>query len=238
MRRPSTGVAPEGAPSLFLCSLAALVAALLGCAWAAVVFFLAAAFCLHFFRDPERRTPTAPGIAVSPADGKVVKIARMPDPFTAEPRLCVCIFMNVFNVHVNRSPVTGKVVDTAYHEGKFFNASLDKASKDNERCAYAVEDEEGDLWSVVQIAGLLARRIVCRAEPGDTVRRGDRIGMIKFGSRVDLYLPDDWEPTVVVGRRVTAGLNVIAARKHPAGRREQASAAQPKDDGRTNAAAV
>jgi phosphatidylserine decarboxylase len=216
MRRASTGVASEGAPSIFLCSLAALVAAALGCAWTAVVFFAATAFCLHFFRDPERPVPTAPGIAVSPADGKVVKIARMPDPFTAEPRLCVCIFMNVFNVHVNRSPVTGKVVDTAYHAGKFFNASLDKASTDNERCACAFEDEDGKRWCMVQIAGLLARRIVCRAEPGDMLRRGERMGMIKFGSRVDVYLPDGWEPAVGVGQKVTAALSVLAAARMPA----------------------
>jgi phosphatidylserine decarboxylase len=213
MRRPSTGIAPEGAPSIFLCSLAALLAAALGCAWTAAVFFLATMFCLHFFRDPERPVPHAPGIAVSPADGKIVKVARMPDPFTAEPRLCICIFMNVFNVHVNRSPVTGKVVDTAYHAGKFFNASLDKASVDNERCACSVEDEDGRRWSMVQIAGLLARRIVCRAEPGDTLRRGERTGMIKFGSRVDVYLPDGWEPAVGVGQKVTAAVSVIAAAK-------------------------
>jgi phosphatidylserine decarboxylase len=216
MRRPSIGIAPEGAPAVFLCSLAALVAAALGCAWTAAAFFAATVFCLHFFRDPERPVPTAPGIAVSPADGKVVKVARMPDPFTAEPRLCVCIFMNVFNVHVNRSPVAGKVVDTAYHAGKFFNASLDKASTDNERCAYAIEDEDGKRWSVVQIAGLVARRIVCRAEPGDTLRRGERIGMIKFGSRVDVYLPDGLQPAVVVGQKVTAGVSVIAAAQNPA----------------------
>ncbi|MDR2123378.1 MAG: phosphatidylserine decarboxylase family protein [Desulfovibrio sp.] len=215
MRRPSTGVAPEGAPSLFLCSLAALVAAALGCAGAAAVFFTAAVFCLYFFRDPERPVPPAPGIAVSPADGKVVKTARMPDPFTSEPRLCVCIFMNVFNVHVNRSPVAGKVVETVYHAGKFFNASLDKASTANERCAYALEDEDGKRWSVVQIAGLLARRIVCRAEPGDTLRRGERMGMIKFGSRVDVYLPDGWEPAVAVGQKVSAAVTVIAAAQNP-----------------------
>jgi phosphatidylserine decarboxylase len=216
MRRPSTGIAPEGAPSIFLCSLAALVAAALGCAWAAVVFFAAAACCLYFFRDPERPVPTAPGIAVSPADGKVVKVARMPDPFTAEPRLCIGIFMNVFNVHVNRIPVTCKIVDTAYHAGKFFNASLDKASTDNERCAYAFEDEDGKRWSMVQIAGLVARRIVCRAEPGDTLRRGERTGMIKFGSRVDVYLPDGLQPAVAVGQKVTAGVSVIAAAQNPA----------------------
>ncbi|MDR1945753.1 MAG: phosphatidylserine decarboxylase family protein [Desulfovibrio sp.] len=213
MRKPSTGVTPESAPSLFLCSLAALVAALLGSVCGAVFFFLLTAFCLYFFRDPERPSPLAPGIAVSPADGKVVKIARMPDPFTSEPRLCICIFMNLFSVHVNRSPVAGKVVDVAYHEGKFFNASLDKASSDNERCACAVEDADGKRWSMVQIAGLVARRIVCRTEKGDELRRGERTGMIKFGSRVDVYLPDGWEPAVVTGQKVTAALSVIAAAK-------------------------
>jgi phosphatidylserine decarboxylase len=213
MRRASTGVAPEGTPVLFLCSLAAIIAALLGITWAAVFFFLATVFCLHFFRDPERPTPPTPGIAVSPADGRVMKIASMPDPFSSEPRLCICIFMNVFNVHVNRSPVAGRVADVSYREGKFFNASLDKASKDNERCAYSLEDEDGKRWSVVQIAGLLARRIVCRTDAGDALRRGERIGMIKFGSRVDMYLPDGWMPAVVAGQKVTAALSVVAKRR-------------------------
>ncbi|MDR0826582.1 MAG: phosphatidylserine decarboxylase family protein [Desulfovibrio sp.] len=210
MREARVGISPEGRPAIFLCSLAAVLAALLGCALLACVCFLLVFFCCHFFRDPERVVPQGANLAVSPADGKIVKIASMPDPFSGEMRLCICIFMNVFNVHVNRSPVAGKITDLAYHAGKFFNASLDKASGDNERCAYALLDERGQSWSMVQIAGLIARRIVCHAEIGDPLLRGERIGMIKFGSRVDLYLPAGWQPKVELGQKVTAGLSVIA----------------------------
>ncbi|MDR1490133.1 MAG: phosphatidylserine decarboxylase family protein [Desulfovibrio sp.] len=210
MLKANAGITPEGRPAIFLCSLAALLAALLGCAAAAIFFFLLTLFCCNFFRDPERVVPRAPGLAVSPADGRIVKIAPMPDPFSGEPRQCVCIFMNLFSVHVNRSPAAGKITNIVYHEGKFFNASLDKASSDNERCAYALEDEDGKSWSMVQIAGLVARRIVCRAEVGDRVQRGERVGMIKFGSRVDLYLPLGWQAKVAPGQKVFAGLSVIA----------------------------
>lgn len=212
MRKPSYGITPEGAPSIGLSALAALVFALLGYCIPATLFLLLCFFCCNFFRDPERVVPVKPGLAVSPADGKVVKVTSMPDPFTGEPRLCICVFMNVFNVHVNRSPVEGRVADIAYHPGKFLNASLDKASSDNERCAYALEDADGKRWTMVQIAGLVARRIVCRVDIGDGLRRGERFGMIKFGSRVDLYLPDGYEPKVRVGQKVLAGQSVLASR--------------------------
>jgi phosphatidylserine decarboxylase len=211
MRKPSTGITPEGIPSIGLSSLGCLVFAILGWGVPCLLFFLLTLFCCNFFRDPERVTPGGEGLAVSPADGKIVRVAVMPDPFTGSPRQCICIFMNVFNVHVNRSPVTCRINDIAYHEGKFINASFDKASRDNERCAYSLEDKNGDAWSMVQIAGLIARRIVCRVEPGDGLARGQRFGMIKFGSRVDLYLPEGYSPQVVVGQKVLAGQTVLAA---------------------------
>jgi phosphatidylserine decarboxylase len=212
MRNPSIGITPEGAPSIGLTALAAIIFALLDCAPLSLLFLLLCVFCCNFFRDPERVAPSAPGLAVSPADGKIIKIAAMPDPFSGKPRTCVCIFMNVFNVHVNRAPVEGTILDTAYHPGKFINASFDKASYDNERCAYSLEEDEGRRWSFVQIAGLVARRIVCRVEKGDRLTRGQRLGMIKFGSRVDVYLPGGYEPRVQVGDKVLAGQSVIAAR--------------------------
>jgi len=212
MRKPSIGITPEGAPSIFLCALAAEAFAFLGCWPLAVLFLLLTLFCCNFFRDPERVVPQAPGLAVSPADGKVIRVAAMPDPFSNRPRQCICVFMNVFNVHVNRSPLASTVKSIAYHEGKFLNASFDKASHDNERCAYLLEDEDGKDWTVVQIAGLVARRIVCRADIGDTLGRGERFGMIKFGSRVDIYLPEGYLPQVSVGQKVLAGQSVIAAR--------------------------
>ena len=210
MRNASCGVTPEGWPAIGLSAFASLVFAILGLWFPAVLFLLVTLFCCNFFRDPERVTPTAPGLAISPADGKVVKIARMEDPFTGESRQCICIFMNVFSVHVNRSPVAGTVRAIAYHPGAFFNASLDKASRDNERCAYAITDAEGNSWAMVQIAGLIARRIVCRVDEGDTLARGERFGMIKFGSRVDLYLPDSYTPAVGIGETVFAGQTILA----------------------------
>lgn len=212
MRRGSVGIAPEGYPFIVLLGFSALVFAVIGC-WPVAVLLLAGVwFAGHFFRDPERVIPAGPGLAVSPADGKVIKIQPMPDPVSGETRQCVCIFMNVLNVHVNRSPVAGTVKTIAYHPGKFFNASWDKASAENERCAYAIEGEDGT-FAMVQIAGLIARRIVCRVREGEELERGERFGLIRFGSRVDLYLPADYVPTVSVGQNVAAGQSIVARRK-------------------------
>lgn len=212
MRKASIGITPEGVPAIGLCALVTLSLAMLGCATGSFVFMLLTWFCCHFFRDPERVTPTAPGLAVSPADGKVVRVQTMPDPFTGQPRTAVCIFMNVFSVHVNRAPVAGTVTGIAYHPGKFLNAAWDKASTDNERCAYQMTEDGGSTWTFVQIAGLIARRIVCRTDEGDVLARGERFGMIRFGSRVDLYLPDDYSPAVNVGEQVFAGQTIVARR--------------------------
>ncbi|WP_353118468.1 phosphatidylserine decarboxylase family protein [Nitratidesulfovibrio sp.] len=212
MRKASIGITPEGVPAIGLCALVTLSLAMLGCATGSFVFMLLTWFCCHFFRDPERVTPTAPGLAISPADGKVVRVQTMPDPFTGQSRTAVCIFMNVFSVHVNRAPVAGTVTGIAYHPGKFLNAAWDKASTDNERCAYQMTEEGGSTWTFVQIAGLIARRIVCRTDEGDTLARGERFGMIRFGSRVDLYLPDDYSPAVNVGEQVFAGQTIVARR--------------------------
>jgi phosphatidylserine decarboxylase len=213
MRAPSMGLAPDGLPVLWLVTAATLTFAALGWAWAALPALVLLVFCLNFFRDPERVVPQGPGLVVAPADGKVVRLGRAPDPFTGEPRQCVCVFMNVFNVHVNRAPVDATVTRIDYHEGRYINASLDKASEHNERCAIGLEDDGGGRWTMVQIAGLVARRIVCRAETGDALARGQRFGMIKFGSRVDLYLPDDYDISVGMGDKTTAGRTVVARRK-------------------------
>jgi phosphatidylserine decarboxylase len=212
MRQASAGVAPEGYPFILLSAFSALVFAVMGCWVMATVFLLATWFAGHFFRDPERVTPTGPGLAVSPADGKVIRIQPMPDPFSGQLRPCASIFMNVFNVHVNRSPVAGTVKAIAYYPGAFINAARDKASSGNERCACALESAEGD-FTMVQIAGLIARRIVCRAEEGDELARGQRFGLIRFGSRVDLYIPEDYDWQVRVGDKVVAGESVLAQRR-------------------------
>lgn len=210
MVKSSTGIAREGWPIIGLTALASLVFALLGWAFLAFLFLFLCAFSVHFFRDPERVPPHGDGLATSPADGRILHIQPRKDPLTGEECVCISIFMNVFNVHVNRVPVASEIVKITYWPGKFFNASLDKASTDNERCAYRLRGKNGDCWTMVQIAGLIARRIVCRVQVGDQLGLGERFGMIRFGSRVDLYLPPSYVPAVHVGECVVAGQTVIA----------------------------
>ena len=175
--------------------------------WAALPFAMLAVFCLWFFRDPERTAPNGPGLAVSPADGKVVLIRPEPDGRTR-----MAIFLNVFDVHVNRSPIAGQVKSVKYKAGKFLVASEVAASVENEQNTLVVEGD-GTSLEFSQIAGLIARRIVCDKKPGDAVQRGERIGLIKFGSRVDLLFGTEWTLAVKVGERVTAGETVIAKKK-------------------------
>lgn len=184
---------------------AGLAARYLGNIWIALPFFVLAVFCLWFFRDPEREIPQGP-VMVSPADGKVVLIR----PEGGVTRLA--IFLNVFDVHVNRAPVAGTITKIDYHTGKFLVASKDEASTENEQNTFTIE---GDGTRVVfsQIAGLIARRIVCYKKPGDKVAMGERVGLIKFGSRVDILLGAEWKLTVKPGDRVSAGSSVIARRQ-------------------------
>ncbi|MDL2307388.1 phosphatidylserine decarboxylase family protein [Desulfovibrio sp. OttesenSCG-928-C06] len=210
MRKPSIGLTAEGFHSIFIFAFTTIIFALIGCWPMSLIFLLLTWFACHFFRDPERVTTTEKGVAVSPADGKIIRISNLPDPISGETRQCISIFMNVFSVHVNRMPVGGKISTILYKPGRFLNASLNKASQDNERCCYAIEDENGDTWQMVQIAGLVARRIVCRVDEGDELKRGERYGMIKFGSRVDLYIPDGYTPSIMVGDVVMAGQTVLA----------------------------
>lgn len=171
-------------------------------------------WCYYFFRDPERVTPDRPGLIVSPADGIVSLIEPAVPPAELDmadtPLTRVSVFMNVFNCHVNRLPVPGEVLGVAYRPGKFFNASLDKASADNERNSLRVRMEDGRELAVVQIAGLVARRIVCFVQPGAQLGRGDRFGLIRFGSRLDVYLPAGVEPMVDIGQTMVAGETVLA----------------------------
>ncbi|GAU09116.1 phosphatidylserine decarboxylase family protein [Desulfoplanes formicivorans] len=214
MKKPSIGLSLEGLPFIGLTALLVLVFALLEWAIPALLAFVLLFWVVNFFRDPERVIPQEQGVAVSPADGKVVKIETMRDPLTGEDRTAICVFMNVFNVHVNRAPVSGTVEAIRYYPGKFFNASLDKASSDNERNAVRIKDKDGNGWTVVQIAGLIARRIICWTEPGDNLARGDRFGLIKFGSRLDLYLPGGYVPCVRIGDTVLAGQTILASKEH------------------------
>ncbi|MBB97286.1 MAG: phosphatidylserine decarboxylase family protein [Rhodobacteraceae bacterium] len=171
-------------------------------------------WCYYFFRDPERVPPARDGLVISPADGIVSIIEPAVPPaelgMDATPRTRVSIFMSVFNCHVNRVPVAGEVTAIAYHPGKFFNASLDKASAENERNSLRVRMDCGRELAVVQIAGLVARRIVCFIEEGARMSAGERFGLIRFGSRLDVYLPEGTEPLVSVGQTMVAGETVLA----------------------------
>lgn len=175
--------------------------------WAGIPFYILAVFCLWFFRDPERAIPEGP-VAVSPADGKVVLIRP-----EADGRTRMAIFLNVFDVHVNRTPIAGVIKKIKYQEGKFLVASKDEASLENEQNTLVVEGADGTSIEFSQIAGLIARRIVCYKKPGDKVAAGERIGLIKFGSRVDLLFGPEWTLTAQPGDRVSAGSSVIARRK-------------------------
>lgn len=210
MRKPYISITAEGFHSIFLATLCSIVFALMGCIPLALLGLLATAFACHFFRDPERVTPQEKLLAVSPADGKIVRICRAPNPVTGTEMQCVSIFMNVFSVHVNRMPISGVIKKIIYKPGKFLNANLHKASTDNERCIYKLEDEDGKEWYMVQIAGLIARRIICRVDEGDSLKAGERYGMIRFGSRVDVYLPDNYTPLVMIGDKVMAGSTLLA----------------------------
>jgi phosphatidylserine decarboxylase len=171
-------------------------------------------WCYYFFRDPERVTPDTPGLVISPADGVVSLIEPAVPPrelgLPDVPLTRVSVFMSVFNCHVNRAPVAGKVEKIAYKPGKFLNASLDKASEDNERNSLVLRMEDGRILTVTQIAGLVARRIVSLTQEGAVLDRGERFGLIRFGSRLDIYLPEGVEPSVKIGQTMVAGETVIA----------------------------
>ncbi len=207
------GIAHEGYPMLALLALSTIVFALIEWEFLAVIFLGLFFFTLHFFRDPERVTSTDDNIAISPADGKIIRIEDRVDPIDGETKTCISVFMNVFSVHVNRAPVSGVVKKIVYFPGLFLNAALDKASTDNERCAYQMIDEKNNPWTFVQISGLIARRIVCKVQENTLLDRGARFGMIRFGSRVDLYIPKDYTSSVKIGEQVYAGETVLAKLK-------------------------
>lgn len=203
-------IAREGwAHIAVVAALAAAVHYYAGWPWAAPLW-AAAVFVAQFFRDPPRRVPAAPRGVVAPADGKVIALGEAHDPYLQRPAKRLSIFMNVFNVHSNRIPVEGKVMERWYTKGAFLNASLDKASAHNERNALWIRTDEGDDVVVVQVAGLIARRILCYVQPGERVGQGERYGFIRFGSRVDLYLPVGSQFKVALGDRVRGAADLVA----------------------------
>ena len=203
-------VARAGYPPIFGAAFVTLIFALLGMT-NLTLFGLVVTFCFcGFFRDPDRVIPNQPESVVSPADGKVIFVGAS-DGGSFYEGSCqkISIFMSVFNVHVNRIPFDGKVQKVGYHPGKFFSANLDKASLENEHNAVFLETADQKQICAVQVAGLIARRIICKVQSGDDVRKGQRFGIICFGSRLDVYLPDDVKIKVAVGDKVKAGSSVI-----------------------------
>ena len=206
---PHPLLAREGWPFIALSLAAAIVVwALAGFAWS-IPLWIVFVFIVQFFRDPPRAVPMQTNAVLSPADGRIVKVEKTLDPYTERDTLLISVFMNVFNVHSNRAPVDGTVERVVYSQGKFVNADLDKASSENERNAMVVR-LAGERITVVQVAGLIARRILCYVKQGDPLTRGQRYGFIRFGSRVDVYLPLTADPKVAVGDIVYATRTVIA----------------------------
>lgn len=209
MNYPHPILAREGWPFIGASvALAVIVWALAGFWWSLPIWVIAL-FVIQFFRDPPRRVPADPRAVLAPADGRIIVIEQTTDPYVDRQALKISVFMNVFNVHSNRSPVDGNVLSVDYRPGKFFNADLDKASEQNERNALLIETRSG-LVTVVQVAGLVARRILCYVREGDALQRGQRFGFIRFGSRVDVYLPLGTQPRVSIGDKVYASRSVLA----------------------------
>ncbi len=210
MPYPHPLIAREGWPFIALALVVAVaVHWFAGWGWA-LFFWIVLAFMIQFFRDPPRTVPAEPMAVLSPADGRVVSVERAHDPYLERDALKISVFMNVFNAHSNRSPVDGEVRNTWYFPGSFLNADLAKASLENERAVLWIKTPMGTDVTCVQVAGLVARRILCYARTGQTLKRGERFGFIRFGSRVDLYLPLDATPRAAVGDKVYATSSVLA----------------------------
>jgi len=207
---PHPIIAREGWPFLGAAVAAAVLVAWLAGGWWSLPLWIAALFVLQFFRDPPREVPDDPAAVVSPADGRIVAVEKARDPWLERDALKISVFMNVFNVHSNRAPVDGEVKQVWYHAGRFFNAALDKASLENERNAVWLRTRSGRDVTCVQVAGLIARRILCYVGAGAALSRGERFGFIRFGSRVDVYLPTDAQPVAAIGDKVYAAESVLA----------------------------
>jgi phosphatidylserine decarboxylase len=202
-------IAREGWPFLAAATVAAIFTTWLA-GWWSVPLWLAVLFVLQFFRDPPREAPGDARTVVSAADGRVIAVERARDPYLERNAIKVSVFMNVFNVHSNRSPVDGRVQKRWYYTGRFINAALDKASEENERNALWLRTSGNADVTCVQVAGLIARRILCYVREGDNLARGQRFGFIRFGSRVDVYVPEDASLVAALGDKVYAGITVIA----------------------------
>jgi phosphatidylserine decarboxylase len=206
---PHPIIAREGWLFLVMAVMAAVLITFASATWS-IPFWIIALFVLQFFRDPARVVPQKPNVVLSPADGRIVVVEKTQDPYVGREALKISVFMNIFNVHSNRAPVNGKIQAVQYSPGKFVNADLDKASVKNERNALTLTADNGQLVTCVQVAGLIARRILCYVKAGDILACGQRYGFIRFGSRVDVYLPLTATPKVTVGDKVSATETILA----------------------------
>ncbi|WP_019560313.1 phosphatidylserine decarboxylase [Caldimonas manganoxidans] len=209
MNYPHPFLAKEGWPFIAIAFFVAVFASFFLTGFVAILCWLVLAFVVQFFRDPPRPVPADAGAVLSPADGRIVKVEKVRDPYADRDALLISVFMNVFNVHSNRISVDGRVVKVQYFPGLFINANLDKASLENERNAVVIESGPHTV-TLVQVAGLIARRILCYVRPGDVVEKGQRYGFIRFGSRVDVYLPVEATPRVAPGDKVAATSTILA----------------------------
>ena len=215
MDSPHAVLAKEGSPFIAIAFFVAVFASFFfGVGLVSLLCWLLLAFVVQFFRDPPRVVPTERGAVLSPADGRIVRIEKVRDPYADRDALLISVFMNVFNVHSNRASVDGTVKSIQYFPGRFLNADLDKASTENERNAMVI-DAWGQTVTLVQVAGLIARRILCYAHVGETLARGQRYGFIRFGSRVDVYLPPEATPRVAPGDKVSATSTILALLPSP-----------------------
>jgi phosphatidylserine decarboxylase len=204
------GICTDGIPFVLIALTIALVALKWGGVWVAVPMFIIAGWVIWFFRDPDRKGPADPDFVLSPADGTVIDVSRVPYPrMLSGEATRISIFMSIFNVHVNRIPFSGLVKDVQYNPGKYFKAYAEKASLDNEQTSVLLETHGGIQILFVQIAGFIARRIICRVAPGEKVWKGERYGLIRFGSRCDVYFPDSIQVAVQVGEKTQGGKTVL-----------------------------
>jgi len=211
MNYPHPLIAREGWPFLAGAFVISLLVHISSGFWWALPLWIITLFVLQFFRDPPRPIPSQPNAILAPADGRIVSVEKVQDPYAGREALKISVFMNVFNVHSNRASVDGKVEKLEYFPGKFVNADLDKASNENERNAVVIRRAaDGQVVTLVQVAGLVARRILCYTKVGDNLSRGQRYGFIRFGSRVDVYLPLNARPRVTIGEKVSASSTILA----------------------------
>lgn len=204
-------LAREGWFYIALSLFAAIITTIVFPVWVFIWFWVIAVFVLQFFRDPHRSIPQQEGAITSPADGKVIFTGVVQDSYLDRKAFKISVFMNVFSVHSNRAPVAGVVQNVAYSKGSFVNAALDKASEKNERNAIVLKMEDGTEVVSVQVAGLVARRILCYVNKGDQLAQGQRYGFIRFGSRVDLFLPENFKPSVSLGENVSSGTSILGS---------------------------